>query len=375
MSDKFGIDSHKLMHHPERVAQLMAAGDDWELAKSVYPIYMEVSPVGACNHRCGFCAVDYIGYPSHNRLDAEVMSKRLAEMGRLGVKSIMYAGEGEPLLHKQMARIIGNTHAAGIDSALTTNATVLPPGFVDEALPLICWIKASINAGSADNYAKIHQTKAEDFDIALANLQRLTEARKRGNLGVTLGAQCLLLPDNAHEVAQLAKICRDQVGLDYLVVKPYSQHLFSETRQYEDLTYEDYLSLDAELAALNSDSFQVVFRRQTMEKYQSAERYDMCRATPFLWAYIMSNGTVSGCSAFLLDKRFEYGNINEMDFQQIWEGEGRRAGFEFVRHGLDISACRSNCRMDAVNRYLTQLEAAPAHRSAVGRKPPHVNFI
>ena len=166
----------------------------------------------------------------------------------------------------------------------------------------------------------------------------------------------------------LARLCRDEIGLDYLVVKPYSQHLFSETHAYEHVDYSAYLAMSESLRALNTQDFQVVFRENTMRKYMEDEssRYRKCNATPFFWAYIMADGSVYGCSAHLLDKRFEYGNLNEQSFQTIWEGERRKANFHYVRNDLDIRECRRNCRMDEVNRYLYRLRENLVQ---------HVNFI
>lgn len=365
--DKYGIDSHKLIYHPQRVARFLDAGDDWEKAKKVYPIYVEVSPVGACNHRCTFCAVDYIGYQSV-RLDAALFVARAREMGALGVKSIMFAGEGEPLLHKQINDMVAGAVDAGIDVAFTTNATVLNEDFIARSLPLTSWIKVSINAGTPRTYASIHRTKERDFHRVVENLRRAVEAKRRHGLGCTIGAQSLLLPENAAEMEQLARVCRDDIGLDYLVVKPYSQHLFSETQVYEGIDYSDYLMLEDSLAALNTESFHVVFRGNTMKKYGEPEsaRYSRCNATPFFWAYVMADGAVYGCSAYLMDKRFRYGNIAEHTFQEIWEGADREASFRFVRHSLDIRECRKNCRMDEINRYLFKLTSDPVD---------HVNFI
>lgn len=315
--DRYRIDSHKLIFHPRRVAQLLDGRLDWELARSIYPIYMEIAPIGACNHRCTFCAVDYIGYEA-KRLEVALLSDRLQEMGRLGVKAVMYAGEGEPLLHKGINEIVEATARAGIDLSFTTNASVFPEGFVERCLPHTSWLKASINAGTPETYARIHRTKERDFAQVRANLKAAVEFKRQQGLTCTLGAQALLLPENAAEMETLALICRDEIGLDYLVVKPYSQHLYSLTHEYEAIDYHLYEGLEGRLQLLNRPGFSLIFRGHTMRKYMSEERYDRCYATPFLWGYVMADGTVSTCSAYLKDPRFEIGNINEQGFQAIY---------------------------------------------------------
>jgi len=367
MNDRYAIDGHKLMYHPQRVSQWLTAKDQWETAKDIYPVYVEISPIGACNHRCTFCAVDYIGYPTV-RLDADLLTERLTEMGHLGIKSVMYAGEGEPLLHPRIVDIVLATRNAGIDSAFTSNAVALDEQFVAEALPAISWFKASIDAGTATTYAALHGTRERDFSTVLSNLQHAVDERNRRKLPVTLGAQLLLLPENSDEIEILAKICRDEIGLGYLVIKPYSQHISSLTRRYGDIDYATYLDLRSSALSLNTDRFKVVFRDDTMKKHVQGElgRYDRCRATPYFWAYIMATGAVYGCSAWLLDKRFSYGNLNEHSFREIWQDERRRENLDYICTDIDIRECRVNCRMDEVNRYLDRLE-----RNTV----PHVNFI
>lgn len=365
--DKFLIDNHKLVYHPQRTAAYLNAEDDWSKAQSIYPIYVEISPTGACNHRCTFCAVDYLGYKTIF-LDEDLLINRLQEMAALGVKSVMFAGEGEPLLHKGMANITNATKAAGIDVAFTTNAMPLTKKFIEQALHSISWIKVSINAGTAETYANIHRTKASDFNRVVENLKHAVALRDANQLNVALGAQAVLLPENAHEMETLALIARDEIGLDYLVIKPYSQHLRSETQIYQGIDYNEYLTQAPRLRELSNENFQLIFRDHTMKKYVQAneQRYPRCYATPYFWAYIKADGDVVGCSAFLGDERFTYGNINQHDFNTIWQSEKRLQNLDYLVNRHNIAECRVNCRMDEVNRYLHGLREQTVE---------HINFI
>ena len=87
------------------------------------------------------------------------VEKLLPDLGRLGLRSIMFAGEGEPLLHPEIARITELTKASGIDASFTTNASLLKRELSERLLPVTSWIKVSINAGTAATYAAIHKTK------------------------------------------------------------------------------------------------------------------------------------------------------------------------------------------------------------------------
>ena len=65
--DTYKIDGSKILHHPERLKQWLNAQGNIEAQLKIYPIYMEISPIGGCNHRCTFCAVDYLGYDKSNK--------------------------------------------------------------------------------------------------------------------------------------------------------------------------------------------------------------------------------------------------------------------------------------------------------------------
>ena len=147
MKDKIRMDSHKLIYHPQRVAM-------WQRGENIYPIEVEISPSGACNHRCIFCAVDYIGYQP-DFLDKDVILHNMQIMGQKGLKSVICSGEGEPLLNTELPDIATGIKSYGIDVAMSSNGVLFTKEMADYCLDACTWIRFSVARFDGNSYAQI----------------------------------------------------------------------------------------------------------------------------------------------------------------------------------------------------------------------------
>jgi len=353
MSDQIRMDAHKLLFHPQRVSQ-------WMLGQLIYPIEMEVGLSGACNHRCVFCAVDYMEYKPQ-LLDADVFVKNLKILGEKGLKSIIYAGEGEPLVNKNAPYIINKTKECGIDAAMATNGVLFSKEVADECMKSLSWIRFSIAGAKDSTYEKIHQCNEGDLQRTLHNMENAVKLKCDNKLRTTLGAQLLLLPENKNEVILLAKMMK-KIGFDYFTVKPFSQHPQSKVKLSVD--YSESKTIGRELMELEDDNFKIYFRSKSIENLACEKLYDRCYGLNFM-VYMDASGNVFPCIVFMGKKEFIYGNINREDFCDIWESN--RA--DNIRKMFDVDYihenCRKTCRLDEINKYLYELK----------NPGDHVNFI
>jgi cyclic pyranopterin phosphate synthase len=230
-------------------------------------------------------------------------------------------------------------------------------------LKYLSWIRISLNAGTSRTYSKIHRTEEDDFYKVMENLQDAVKIKKKNRLEAAIGVQLLLIPDNVKEVVALARILK-KIGVDYLTVKPYSQHPLSGSRIDPKFRYKDHISKYESLRSLEDGRFKVVFRDQTMRRLDSEKDYKRCLGLPF-WAYIDANGEVYACSAFLGRREFSFGNIYKNSFRDIIKGKRRRSVMAKVSSKVNVGRCRQVCRLDKINSYLWELS----------NPGPHANFI
>jgi len=353
MAENLRLDSHKLIFHPEEVGR-------WNKGEFIPPIEVEISLSSACNHRCTFCGVEWMGYKP-NILEKEILLKNLNQMAIAGVKSVVYAGEGEPLIHKDAIEIFAKTKEYGIDEAMSTNGVLLTREKAKVCLQNFTWIRFSIAAGSSQMYEDIHRAAPGDFQKVLSNLEGAVAIKKDQKLSTTLGIQLLWIPENKNEIVKLGKLAKN-LGVDYFTVKPFRQT--EENQLHLDVSYEEASEVKRELLELESSDFRIYMRENLMEDLCLKKSYNQCYGINFM-SYIGATGDVFPCCTLLGRKEFSYGNIYEKDFLFLWKSAKTRTMMEkFSGENLE-KYCLDGCRMEAINKYLYQLKNPNAH----------VNFI
>jgi MoaA/NifB/PqqE/SkfB family radical SAM enzyme len=321
------------MYHPNKINQWLT--NDKELS----PILVEICPIGKCNHRCVFCAYNYTDYQGA-KLERFTTLNLLKELGEIGVKSIDWDTEGEPLLHPDLPDFINRAKLFGIDSAVETNGVYLTEDFMKKCGHSISYIKVSVDAGCNETHHKLHRGKEKDWEKVIANVEKAVKLKT----GCVIGMQMVLLKENEDEVKTLAGIAKD-IGVDWFVVKPFSAHPFQTTNLVHMGDVNKILDIPG-----------VIVRKETFNRLFKERDYPICYGVNFI-SNIDCYGNVTVCNTLTRKEEYTLGNIYYEPFERIWNRRIRE---------FDIKSCkREVCRMDKQNAYLWQLK----------NPHPHVNFI
>jgi MoaA/NifB/PqqE/SkfB family radical SAM enzyme len=350
------FDGNKLVYHPDRVNAFMEKGDS-------FPLYMEISPIGKCPHRCIFCAYDFLEYPDR-KLETGRLLEFIGEIAESGIRSVLYAGEGEPLLHPDIDRFISSTRLKGIDAGLFTNGQLLGKELAEKILPFLTFIRFSFNGGTRENYSEIHRVKPSVFDTVLGNIENAAKIKQKDGLEIDLGAQYVLLPENINYLLNAVRQLKD-AGIDYLAIKPFVQQseLQSYKMQYK-LSPEKIDEVFSDAEKLSDEKFSVVARRESFSKY-GEKKYIHCLGTSLI-SVLNSAGDIASCLPYWDKEDFVFGNIYQSSFKEIWCGERRMKIKNYIENELEAAVCPPNCRPNSINEFLWEIK----HPSV-----KHVNFI
>jgi len=347
------LDSHKINYHPRQIA-------DFFDGKLKAPIYVEISPTGICNHKCLFCHYNYLGH--EGKFVKGKMLELIKELADIGVKCVVFAGNGEPTLHVDTLEAIVLAKSLGMDVALSTNGALLNEKHFEILAQNLTWIRFSFNAGSEENYAHVHQTKENDFNKVIQNIKRLKEVKTKLKSDLTIGTQFVLIPENKDFALEHGKLLKS-IGVDYFSIKHFYNHSHNEFQVTENISNEFIEELSNEAEKLCDDKFTFLVR--STNNLSSQRAYDKCYGLEFL-LFIDENGDVFSCFSHQYDKKTIMGNIFKRSFKEIWQSEEKKQSIDHINNCINKNQCQPNCRHHQINNYLWELK---------NPSTSHINFI
>ncbi len=194
------------MEHYRRIVDAVRDNDPLPV-----PIEARIDCTLACNLNCEWCNSRRYRGKGHI-LTPEHVHRVLDFLASWGVRSILWAGGGEPCTHPAMADFLSDTVVKGMDTAMLTNLSASDDDLLNTMGKTCRWVGVSVDAGS-DNLYK--QLKGFDhYARVLRNIQTLSASPT-----CDTSYKFLLTPDNQHEVLIACRRARES-GAHEFVVRP-----------------------------------------------------------------------------------------------------------------------------------------------------------
>ncbi|PKN51589.1 MAG: radical SAM protein [Deltaproteobacteria bacterium HGW-Deltaproteobacteria-13] len=200
-------------------------------------IYIE--PTNRCNLNCVTCIRNSWDEPFGD-MDWSVYQTLIGGLADFPeVKTISFAGMGEPLLHPKLPEMIHLAHERGLRTEMTSNAMLLTPAIAGQLVDAgLDQFAVSIDGGSNEAYENIRQgSSLEQIIKNVAHLSRISRVKNvTGRVCaaaptlIRIGVVFVAMQSNIQELPQIKKIAQN-IGASFILVTnvlPYTAGLQDE---------------------------------------------------------------------------------------------------------------------------------------------------
>jgi len=312
--------------------------------------YFEVA--NRCNSLCATCPLTFSPQEGARQLSLDEFKALVAQLPDL--RRAVLQGIGEPLLNRDLAKMIAHLKACGVYTVFNTNAALLTRRrqveLIDSGLDEL---RVSLDSSTPDTYLKIRGIPA--FDRVVANLGEMV--RTRSQLAAStprISIWMTGLRENLSELPDIvdlaARLGVEEVYLQRLVF--WGEGLATGDQSiYADASpglESELIIAEAERRAVRLGvSFRGADaqspRASLLERAAQPEPWRAC-SRPLRLAYVTAQGTALPCCiAPFTDAPFEslrLGNYLEDGVEAVWHG----AAYQRFREQLYSSEPPASCR-------------------------------
>ncbi len=297
------------------------------------PITVGLMITNHCNVACRMCPYhsDIYGIPAQGslqELNFDKIKDLLEEFRFLGVRNIVYYGEGEPLLHSKIQQILELTKNYRFRVELVTNGLNLNPGLADLLLKVPLWrLIISLHSGKFETFSKIRPSiSMADYNVLLDNIGYISKNKSKS---FVLVLRSVITKLNFDKIPEIVNFAKDYHFDEVEFIKPIGRTDLLEAfglNEKEIEKVEGCASLLSKSGIKNNfDNFlkdiNVVNSKNSIRHGKSVSSFINLCYKPWTYLTIRPNGDVLGCYR-LEDFNLSFcGNVYKDSLGGIWNGQ------------------------------------------------------
>jgi MoaA/NifB/PqqE/SkfB family radical SAM enzyme len=338
------------------------------------PRHAELDPTDRCNVACYFCNQQDLR--TSEQLSYECAVRTIDALAANGLKSVRLSGGGDPLFHRDVARILSHLNERGV---VVDNVTTNAVGLTREVAQLLIAGNArevivSLNAADPADYQRMMGVKPELFDRVVANVEALRAIRCESEWP-WLTLQFLLDRHNMHRVADMYRLGRalrvDRIAISPVLEIPRGRVARDVLLRPEDAAtleplFREVLEADRDRRLLEAShllDWGGWLRRlheelgvPILNPYPSAPEFKVANGGCFFGWYSMAitgNGDVRPCCYLLSPDYAPLGNVVRDSVGAVWSGAAFTRLREEMRDVL-LAGESATYRADRFQRLMPQ---------------------
>ena len=264
-----------------------------------------IEPTNMCNLKCPLCATSQAMSREKGMMEFDRF-KYIIEHDDNMFRKILFAFAGEPLLNKDIFKMVDFAERRGIKTTISTN-TVLLDKYIDEVFRsrlthlIVCLDGATKSTHEAYRIGS-------DFDVVKRNIQMICDEKRCKHADkphITL--QFLVMRQNEHEIEKIIHLAYI-LGVDSLQLKTLSLGSWIDTQKRLELA-SIYLPVNEKFRRYTIKANKIKIKRQP-------RICPLIKSTVIYW-----NGDVTLC-CYDFNGELLIGNIFETkSFKQLWYSE------------------------------------------------------
>jgi sulfatase maturation enzyme AslB (radical SAM superfamily) len=335
----------------------------------VVPAQVQLIPSDLCNQDCHFCAYRMSGGFSaeqfaeggnrnpNRKIPTAKAIEILDDCASLGVKAIQFTGGGEPTVHPDHLLLFEYAQNLGLETSLVTNGVLFRPGW-ELTLPKMKWVRVSIDAGSAAEYATVRRVKPEFYEVALGHIADLAKQIKLQGTDCYLGVGYVITRENWADAYEGVLRIRATGAANVRLSAMFS----TDGAAYYKGVYDEIKSEIERIKTLATPTFAVVdlFGNRISDLVQHSPDYEFCGYQQQNM-YIGGNLRVYRCCTTAYTKHGEVGDLTNQRLATWFYSPEKFKAYE----GFNAKSCKT-CQFNGKNRVINYL---------VDGSPQHVNFV